>query len=69
MRVTTPAIKLDVELETAEVTAGEIRFTGMAGMMPCETQLSPREAWSLVRLCLRPHILWLLLSAPFARRP
>lgn len=41
MRVKTPAIKLEVSLESAEIDDGDIKFEGMAGMMPCETHISP----------------------------
>lgn len=61
MRVTTPAIKLDVSLETVTVVEGTIQFEGMAGMMPCQTRMSREEVWALVRLCLRPQVLRLLL--------
>lgn len=67
MRVKTPAIKLEVSLESVEIEDGDIKFEGMAGMMPCETHISPREEWALVGLCLRPRILGLLIKALFSK--
>lgn len=67
MRVKTPAINLEVALESVSSVDGEIKFEGLAGMMPCETFLTPKEAWKLVRLCLKPQILGLLIASLFKR--
>lgn len=67
MRVKTPAIKLDVSLDSVTIDDGEIKFEGMAGMMPCETHISPNEIWALIRMCLRPKIMGLLLKSLFKR--
>jgi hypothetical protein len=65
MRVKTPAIKLEVTLEQAELEDGDIKFSGLAGVMNCDTYISPKEVWGLIRLCLKPSIAIALLKAVF----
>jgi hypothetical protein len=68
MRVVTPAIKLDVEIEQADVREGRLVLTGLAGILPCETSLTAPEARALLMKVLRPRVLlWVLgRSAPAA---
>lgn len=62
MRVVTPAMKLDVEIEQAELKAGRLVLTGLAGFLPCETSLGAAETRALLRKVLRPAVLWWVLT-------
>ena len=62
MRVKTPAMKLDVQLENARSQGGELQFTGLAGLLPCEVTLAPAELRRVLALVMRPSILALLLK-------
>jgi CII-binding regulator of phage lambda lysogenization HflD len=61
MRVTTPAMKLDLRLDTLEVQADRLKLTGVAGILPCEATLTAPEVRALLKLALRPAVLWWLL--------
>lgn len=63
MRVVTPAMKLEVEIEQADLKEGRLVLTGLAGFLPCETSLGAAEVRGLLRKVLRPAVLWWLLSA------
>ena len=52
MRVKTPAMKLDVQLESA---------CNRGGLLPCEVTLAPAELRRVLAMVLRPSILGLLL--------
>lgn len=60
MRVSTPAMKLDVRLESADSQRGQLRLEGLAGLLPCEITLEPTELRQLLRMILRPSIVALL---------
>ncbi|MCA1857345.1 hypothetical protein LE190_15635 [Massilia oculi] len=62
MRVSTPAMKLNVRIDTAARKDGELVMQGVAGMMPCETSMTPQEIRKLIRLVLSPRILPILFS-------
>jgi len=62
MRVSTPAMKLSVRIDTAARQDGELVMQGVAGMMPCETRLSPEEIRKLIRLVLNPRNLPILFA-------
>lgn len=62
MRVSTPAMKLSVRIDTAARQDGELVMQGVAGMMPCETRLSPEEIRKLIRLVLDPRNLPILFA-------
>lgn len=61
MRVVTPAIKLDVRIDTAAVKEGALVLEGVAGMLPCETTLRPQELRKLLRMVLTPAVIGLVL--------
>lgn len=61
MRVVTPALKLDVRIDSAAVKDGALVLEGVAGMLPCETTLRPQEIRKLLRMVLRPAVFVLLL--------
>jgi len=61
MRVVTPAMKLDVEIEQVEVRDGRLVMQGLAGFLPCETSLGAAEARALIRRVLKPRVLWWFL--------
>jgi hypothetical protein len=70
MRVVTPAIKLDVEIEQAEVRDDRLVLSGLAGILPCETSLTAREARALLLKVLRPRVLlWVLGRAAPPKSP
>lgn len=66
MRVVTPAMKLDVRIEEAEVRGADLVFKGIAGILPCETTMSAAEVRRLIRMTLRPAVLAWLLRPPRA---
>ena len=61
MRVVTPAITLDVRIDSASVAGDKLVLDGIAGMLPCETTLRPQELRKLLRMMLQPAVLRLLL--------
>ena len=61
MRVVTPAITLDVRIDTAAVAEGKLVLEGVVGMLPCETTLRPQELRRLLKMMLQPAVLRLLL--------
>lgn len=67
MRVVTPAMKLEVEIEQAAIKDERLVLTGLAGFLPCETSLAPAEARTLLRKVLRPAVLWWLLTGGRSR--
>ncbi|NCT82007.1 MAG: hypothetical protein GXC94_02595 [Comamonadaceae bacterium] len=67
MRVNTLSMKLNVRIEEAGIKDGAIVMTGFAGAMPCETVVAADEAAHMLRLCLKPAIIKLVLKAFFAR--
>jgi hypothetical protein len=56
-------MKLDLRLETLEVDveADRLKLTGVAGILPCEATLTAPEVRSLLKLALRPAVLWWVL--------
>jgi hypothetical protein len=68
MRVVTPAMKLDVEIEQAELKEGRLVLTGLAGFLPCETSLGAAETRALLRKVLRPAVLWWVLTGGRIKR-
>jgi len=67
MRVNTLSMKLNVRIEEAGIKDGAIVMTGFAGAMPCETVVAADEAAHMLRLCLKPAIIKLVLKAFFTR--
>ena len=61
MRVVTPAITLDVRIDTAAVAEDKLVLEGVAGMLPCETTLRLQELRRLLKMMLQPAVLRLLL--------
>lgn len=61
MRVVTPAITLDVRIDSAAVAEDKLVLEGVAGMLPCETTLRPQELRKLLKMMLQPAVLRLLL--------
>jgi hypothetical protein len=61
MRVVTPAIKLDVRIDEANVKDGNLVLEGVAGMLPCETTLRPQELRKLLKMVLKPAVIRLVL--------
>ncbi|MEN9317084.1 MAG: hypothetical protein RIS35_3477 [Pseudomonadota bacterium] len=61
MRVVTPAITLDVRIDSAAVVEDKLVLEGVAGMLPCETTLRPQELRKLLKMMLQPAVLRLLL--------
>ena len=64
MLVKTPAMRIDLRVESVKVDGEQLVFEGIAGIMPCEMRAGAAELRGLLRLALRPHILlWLLRGA------
>ncbi|HPF26841.1 MAG TPA: hypothetical protein P5528_04980 [Steroidobacteraceae bacterium] len=61
MLVKTPAMKLDLRLDTLEVRDDRLTLTGVAGILPCEATLNVTEVRVLLKRALRPAVLWWLL--------
>lgn len=62
MKVKTPAMTLDVRIDRVVARDDLIVLEGVAGVMPCETSLTPREVRGLLLKVLRPAVLWLALT-------
>lgn len=62
MRVVTPAMKLNVRIDSAARKEGELVMQGVAGMMPCETSMTPQEIRKLILLVLHPKNLPILFA-------
>lgn len=62
MKVKTPAMTLDVRIDRVVARDELIVLEGVAGMLPCETSLTPREVRGLLGKVLRPTVLWLALT-------
>lgn len=69
MRVNTISMKLSLRIEEAGVKDGAIVMSGYAGAMPCETIMAADEAAYMIKLCLKPAIIKLVIKAFFARKP
>lgn len=67
MLVKTPALKLEVQLESVRPEGDHLLFEGFAGMMTCETRISPAEVWSLLRMCIHPRVIAFLVKSLFKR--
>lgn len=68
MKVITPAMKLDVHMNRAEVKEGAVVLSGITGIMPCETSMTPKEIFQMMRLVMKPGIIWFLVSSVFRRK-
>lgn len=68
MRVITPAMKLDVKLNTSDVKDGNIVMSGMSGVMECETIMAPAEVFRMIKLIIKPRIIKLLIGYIFSKK-
>lgn len=62
MRVVTPAMKMSLRIDEASRQDGDLVLKGVAGMMPCETRLTPEEIRQLIWMVLHPKIFPILFS-------
>jgi len=61
MLVKTPAMRIDLRVESVKIDGQDLVFDGIAGFMPCEMRGGATEMRALLRMALRPRILlWLL---------
>ncbi len=61
MLVKTPAMRIDLRVESVKVDGEQLVFEGVAGFLPCEMRAGAPELRTLLRLALKPRILlWLL---------
>jgi hypothetical protein len=61
MLVKTPAMRLDLRVESVKLDGEDLVFEGVAGFLPCEMRAGAPELRELLRLALKPRILlWLL---------
>lgn len=61
MLVKTPALRIDLRVESVKVDGGQLLFEGIAGFLPCEMRADAPELRALLKLALRPRILWWLI--------
>jgi hypothetical protein len=61
VRVVTPALKLDVRIDSAAVKDDTLVLEGVAGMLPCETTLRAQELRKLLKMLLQPAVIRLVL--------
>jgi hypothetical protein len=62
MKVKTPAMKLDLRIDSLEVRGAELVLGGVAGVLPCEASLGAHEVRALLRRALAPRVLWWVLT-------
>lgn len=65
MRLISPVITMDVEIERGHVENRSLVLSGFAGINEVEARVSGVEAWRLLRILCRASILWFLLKALF----
>ncbi len=61
MLVKTPAMRIDLRVESVKVDGNELVLDGIAGFLPCEMRTGAAELRALLRLALKPRILWWVL--------
>lgn len=61
MLVKTPAMRIDLRVESVKVDGEQLVFEGIAGFLPCEMRTGAAELRALLRLALKPRILWWVL--------
>lgn len=61
MLVKTPAMRIDLRVESVKIEGDQLLFEGIAGFLPCEMRAGASELRALLRLALKPNILWWLL--------
>ena len=62
MKVKTPAMKIDLRIDSLEVRGAELVLGGVAGVLPCEASLAAHEVRSLLRRALSPRVRWWVLT-------
>jgi hypothetical protein len=62
MKVKTPAMRLDLRIDSLEVRGAELVLGGVAGVLPCEASLGAHEVRALLRRALSPRVLWWVLT-------
>ena len=62
MKVATPAMKLDVRINSVKAEDGLLVMDGVAGVLPCKTSLTPAEFRQMMRMALQPSVLMLLFK-------
>ena len=68
MRITSPVITMDVDIEEIIVRNNNLVLSGFAGVEEIEAQVSAHEAISLMFKLMRFSILTLLVRSIFSRR-
>lgn len=62
MKVKTPAMRLDLRIDSLEVRGRELVLGGVAGVLPCEATIATHEVRALLRRALAPRVLWWVLT-------
>ena len=65
MRLISPIVTMDVEIEEARAIGRTLVLNGFAGINDMEVRLDTREAWKLLGLMLHPKIIWAMLKSVF----
>ena len=55
MLVKTPAMRIDLRVETVKVDGEQLVFEGIAGFLPCEMRAGAPELRALLRLAPAAH--------------
>lgn len=69
MKVVSPAVTLDVDIERMIVRDKCLVLSGFSGVNEIETRISEEELVALLGLCLRGKVAWFILKSlmPWAR--
>lgn len=68
MLVKTPAIKLAVEIRSAQIEDDRLTLNGVANNMPCSVQIGSAELRLLARMMLRRPVLSFALRSLIGRK-
>ena len=63
MRLISPVVTIDVDIESCEAGKNALILSGFAGTNDVEVRVSGREAWRLMRLFCRPRVIFFLIRS------
>lgn len=70
MKVVSPVISMDVDIEEVHIRDQLLVLSGFSGVNEIETRITHEEAFRLLQLCLRPKIIWFCVKGlwPLGKR-
>lgn len=68
MRLISPIVTMDVEIEEADVLGEELVLTGFAGINDIEVRLGTREAWKMLGMMMKGKIIRAMIKSAFSSR-